>query len=65
MAHHFANPAFNFGISHMWMDALLGSLNTRGTEGSAEGAESSKHGPETEKADRKNPESRPQLHPPS
>jgi sterol desaturase/sphingolipid hydroxylase (fatty acid hydroxylase superfamily) len=26
MAHHFADPDANFGISHMWMDRLLGTL---------------------------------------
>ncbi|MFZ5438438.1 MAG: sterol desaturase family protein [Myxococcota bacterium] len=29
MAHHFADPDKNFGISHMWMDRLLGTLLTR------------------------------------
>ncbi len=29
MAHHFANPDLNFGLSHMWIDRLLGSLNER------------------------------------
>jgi sterol desaturase/sphingolipid hydroxylase (fatty acid hydroxylase superfamily) len=32
MAHHFADPDKNFGISHMWMDGLLGSLLKRGDE---------------------------------
>ncbi len=29
MAHHFAVPDKNFGISHMWLDRLLGSLRVR------------------------------------
>jgi len=32
MAHHFADPDKNFGISHMWMDALLGTSLKRGKE---------------------------------
>jgi dihydroceramide fatty acyl 2-hydroxylase len=30
MAHHFACPDKNFGISHRWVDRLLGSLRVRG-----------------------------------
>ncbi len=26
MAHHFADPDMNFGISHMWIDRLLGTM---------------------------------------
>jgi dihydroceramide fatty acyl 2-hydroxylase len=29
MAHHFACPDRNFGISHRWLDRLLGTLRTR------------------------------------
>jgi dihydroceramide fatty acyl 2-hydroxylase len=29
MAHHFADPAHNFGISHRWLDRLLGSEKPR------------------------------------
>jgi dihydroceramide fatty acyl 2-hydroxylase len=29
MAHHFGDPDRNFGISHMWMDRLLGTLMSR------------------------------------
>ncbi|MFZ5471524.1 MAG: sterol desaturase family protein [Myxococcota bacterium] len=29
MAHHFADPTMNFGISHRWIDALLGTLKQR------------------------------------
>jgi len=29
MAHHFADPDLNFGISHRWVDALLGTLQRR------------------------------------
>jgi dihydroceramide fatty acyl 2-hydroxylase len=29
MAHHFAVPDKNFGISHMWLDRLLGTLKVR------------------------------------
>lgn len=29
MAHHFANNEVNFGISHRWIDALVGSLKSR------------------------------------
>ncbi|MFO0600848.1 MAG: sterol desaturase family protein [Myxococcaceae bacterium] len=29
MAHHFGDPDLNFGLSHMWMDKLLGTLNKR------------------------------------
>jgi hypothetical protein len=29
MAHHFADPAHNFGISHRWIDALVGTLKRR------------------------------------
>lgn len=29
MAHHFAVPDKNFGISHMWLDRMLGTLRTR------------------------------------
>lgn len=29
MAHHFADPAKNFGISHRWIDALVGTLKRR------------------------------------
>lgn len=32
MAHHFADPDKNFGISHMWMDALLGTSLKRSGE---------------------------------
>lgn len=32
MAHHFGDPDKNFGISHMWMDRLLGSEMKRGSE---------------------------------
>lgn len=31
MAHHFACPDKNFGISHRWVDRLLGTLRTRQT----------------------------------
>ncbi len=31
MAHHFAVPDLNFGISHRWIDRLLGTLKTRQT----------------------------------
>jgi dihydroceramide fatty acyl 2-hydroxylase len=30
MAHHFACPDKNFGISHQWVDQLMGSLRRRG-----------------------------------
>jgi sterol desaturase/sphingolipid hydroxylase (fatty acid hydroxylase superfamily) len=30
MAHHFACPERNFGISHRWVDRLVGSLQQRG-----------------------------------
>lgn len=29
LAHHFGDPDKNFGISHMWMDKMLGSLMSR------------------------------------
>ena len=29
MAHHFANPEMNFGISHRWVDFLVGTLKRR------------------------------------
>jgi len=29
MAHHFADYGKNFGISHMWMDRVLGTLLKR------------------------------------
>lgn len=29
MSHHFADPETNFGISHMWIDRLLGTLRVR------------------------------------
>lgn len=29
LAHHFGDPDKNFGISHMWMDKVLGTLMTR------------------------------------
>jgi dihydroceramide fatty acyl 2-hydroxylase len=29
LAHHFGDPDKNFGISHMWMDRILGSLMKR------------------------------------
>ena len=29
MSHHFADPDTNFGISHMWMDKLLGTAKSR------------------------------------
>jgi len=29
MAHHFADPEMNFGISHRWIDFLVGSLKKR------------------------------------
>ena len=29
LAHHFGDPDKNFGISHMWMDKVLGSLMQR------------------------------------
>ncbi len=29
MAHHFADPNMNFGLSHMWMDNLLGTTLQR------------------------------------
>lgn len=32
MAHHFGDPDTNFGISHMWMDKLLGTEMKRGAE---------------------------------
>jgi dihydroceramide fatty acyl 2-hydroxylase len=31
MAHHFADPEKNFGISHRWLDALVGTLKRRTT----------------------------------
>ena len=31
MAHHFGDPDKNFGISHMWLDRRLGTLQDRGT----------------------------------
>ncbi|MBL8958139.1 MAG: sterol desaturase family protein [Myxococcaceae bacterium] len=31
MAHHFAVPDKNFGISHMWLDRFLGTLRVRET----------------------------------
>ena len=30
MAHHFGDHEKNFGLSHMWMDKILGTLNKRG-----------------------------------
>jgi sterol desaturase/sphingolipid hydroxylase (fatty acid hydroxylase superfamily) len=30
MAHHFADPTCNFGISHRWIDFLAGTLRKRG-----------------------------------
>jgi dihydroceramide fatty acyl 2-hydroxylase len=32
MAHHFADPEMNFGISHRWIDALLGTRQKRNAE---------------------------------
>ena len=32
MAHHFAVPDKNYGISHMWLDKLLGSMRVRDTK---------------------------------
>lgn len=32
MAHHFACPDKNFGISHRWVDRLFGTLRTRQTD---------------------------------
>lgn len=32
MAHHFSDTDQNYGISHMWMDSVLGTLLKRGTE---------------------------------
>ncbi|MFT3706335.1 MAG: sterol desaturase family protein [Archangium sp.] len=32
MAHHFGDHEKNFGLSHMWMDRLLGTLNKRTAE---------------------------------
>ena len=32
LAHHFGDPDKNFGISHMWMDKVLGSLMSRETK---------------------------------
>jgi dihydroceramide fatty acyl 2-hydroxylase len=29
MAHHFATPGYNFGISHRWIDVLMSSLKKR------------------------------------
>jgi len=29
MAHHFADPGRNFGISHRWIDAIVGTLRRR------------------------------------
>lgn len=29
MSHHFADPDTNFGISHMWMDKVLGTMRNR------------------------------------
>jgi sterol desaturase/sphingolipid hydroxylase (fatty acid hydroxylase superfamily) len=29
MAHHFADPTRNFGISHRWIDAVVGTLRRR------------------------------------
>ena len=29
MAHHFADPSKNFGISHRWIDAVVGTLRRR------------------------------------
>jgi sterol desaturase/sphingolipid hydroxylase (fatty acid hydroxylase superfamily) len=29
MAHHFGDHEKNFGLSHMWMDRVLGTLNSR------------------------------------
>ena len=29
MAHHFADPNKNFGISHRWIDLVMGSMKTR------------------------------------
>jgi sterol desaturase/sphingolipid hydroxylase (fatty acid hydroxylase superfamily) len=29
MAHHFATPDKNFGISHRWIDRLMGTLKSR------------------------------------
>lgn len=31
MAHHFADPSHNFGISYRWLDRLLGTLRRRQT----------------------------------
>ena len=32
MAHHFAAPDKNFGISHRWLDAIVGTLRRRTTD---------------------------------
>jgi dihydroceramide fatty acyl 2-hydroxylase len=32
MAHHFACPTLNFGISHRWVDRIFGTLRRRSTE---------------------------------
>lgn len=32
MAHHFADPDMNFGISHRWIDKVLGTLKQRSRE---------------------------------
>jgi sterol desaturase/sphingolipid hydroxylase (fatty acid hydroxylase superfamily) len=34
MAHHFADPNANFGISHRWVDALVGTLRRRAEQSS-------------------------------
>lgn len=31
LAHHFADPSSNFGISHRWLDRLFGTIKTRQT----------------------------------
>jgi dihydroceramide fatty acyl 2-hydroxylase len=35
MAHHFAVPDKNYGISHMWLDRLLGTMRVRETKDEA------------------------------
>jgi sterol desaturase/sphingolipid hydroxylase (fatty acid hydroxylase superfamily) len=32
MAHHFADHDKNFGISHMWMDRVIGSILKRAND---------------------------------
>ncbi|MDP3505498.1 MAG: sterol desaturase family protein [Myxococcales bacterium] len=32
MAHHFADPDRNYGISHMWMDSLIGTMLKRASD---------------------------------